>query len=88
MAFITAVIAPGEFTVEAVQPVALDDYPKVKETFKKLVYLAKKTKYDGQLKRPTWDAEGSNPMESAKKCKQLGRNPTDASLPEEGTDGA
>ena len=35
LAFTTAVTRPEEFTVEAVQPVTQDDYPKVKETFKK-----------------------------------------------------
>jgi hypothetical protein len=82
LALITGVTGPNTFAVEGVQPVAPDELDRVMKTMKKLISLAQRIKYDGELKRPIWKAEEGNPISSVKKCKQLGANPSDASLPD------
>ena len=68
------------FVIESVQFITEDDAAEVKQSLLKLMYLAMHIHGRDRKRVVEWSA-GFSPMESSRKCKRIGRSPTDAPLP-------
>ena len=80
LALITSVLTDGAFMLQMVQLVPQDDFASASRLVQKLIDLSRKTKFHGTETRPSWETEETHPLQSLRKCRKLGNNPTDCSL--------
>ena len=79
LVLITGVGGAIEFDVEAVQTISSEELPKVVKALRKLRAWTKRIKFEGEVKRPLWALNQADPVTTPKKCRTIGRHPSDDS---------
>ena len=84
LGIVTAAPDKSSFVLQVVQPISPEEVQPTIKLMKNLIAISSKLASvlwtSGAGKRPVWTSGLDNPIESAKKCRTLCRNPTDRSL--------
>ena len=85
LAIITGIASDKTLFLQNVHLLSESEVSSVAKTMNKLIYLKSCAKFVPTAKCPDWSEPSSGILGSAKKARKLGFNPTDASLPDQGS---